>query len=95
MIGVLSSYSFDTTTKKYVPTDTTNNMLNANASSALIPIGANVGSVTTLTPTLTPAPTIVATSGLVACIGIEFYQMVAGTAYILAQGNAMKIANVF
>jgi hypothetical protein len=98
MVGtasVLSSYIFNATTKKYEASDLANNTLNASAVSALIPIGANVGSIITLAPTITPAPVMVATSGLVACLGIEFYQLVNGFPYLLAASNCMKVVNVF
>ncbi|MBO9699555.1 MAG: hypothetical protein J7604_05050 [Sporocytophaga sp.] len=93
--SALSSYEFDESSKKYVPTDIESNTRNASASSVFIPIGGFVGATTELTPTITPAPALLATSALVACIGIEFYQMVASKPYLLAQGNSMKITNVF
>jgi len=94
-VSVLSSYEFDETSKKYVPTDVASNTQNASASSIFIPIGGYVGSITELTSAIIPAPALLATSALVACIGIEFYQMVASRPYLLAQGNSMKITNVF
>jgi len=94
-VTVLSSYEFDESSKKYVPTDVASNAHNASASSIFIPIGGYVGSITELTPTITPAPALLATSALVACIAVEFYQMVASRPYLLAQSNSMKITNVF
>jgi hypothetical protein len=44
---------------------------------------------------LNPALALFATSALVACIAVEFYQMVANKPYLLAQGNSMKITNAF
>ena len=35
------------------------------------------------------------TIGLVTCIGLEFYQEVAGKAYLLESMNCMKIVDVF
>jgi hypothetical protein len=32
---------------------------------------------------------------VISCLGIEFYQQVGGTDYILSQGNTMKVTNVF
>lgn len=93
--SVLSSYKFDESSKKYVPSDIESNVRNASASSVYIPIGGFVGGTTELTPTITPAPALLATSALVVCLGIEFYQMVANKPYLLAQGNCMKITNAF
>jgi hypothetical protein len=93
--SVLSSYFYNPATKKYEASDLANNTLNASAVSALIPVDFPSSGLITLAPAITPAPVMVATSGLVACLGIEFYQMVAGFPYLLAASNCMKVVNVY
>ncbi|MBX9850260.1 MAG: hypothetical protein K2X86_00705 [Cytophagaceae bacterium] len=44
---------------------------------------------------ITPVPTPLATTALISCIGIEFYQLVGTTQYLLSSDNAMKIQNVY
>jgi hypothetical protein len=40
-------------------------------------------------------PTMTATSSVLQCLGIEFYQRVGTVDYLLAQGNCMKVVKVF
>jgi hypothetical protein len=54
-----------------------------------------VGALTTIVAAITPAPVMVATSALISCVGIEFYQLVSGTQYLFASNNAMKIRDVY
>jgi hypothetical protein len=95
LISVLSQYSFNTTIRKYEPADAANNSRNAFAASGFLAIGPNVGAVTTIVAAITPAPTLPATSALISCIGIEFYQQVGTQFYLLSSDNAMKIQNVY
>ncbi|HXA01671.1 MAG TPA: hypothetical protein VNW99_06770 [Cytophagaceae bacterium] len=58
--------------------------------SGLLPIGSMMGGTTTITTiVMSPVPILV-DSGLLACIAIEFYQMVAGSPYLLSSNNCMK-----
>ncbi|MDQ3190369.1 MAG: hypothetical protein M3Q58_02120 [Bacteroidota bacterium] len=41
------------------------------------------------------APVIPATAGVIACLGIEFYQVINGGFYLLAAKNAMRLERVF
>jgi hypothetical protein len=95
LISVLSQYTFNTTTKKYEATDAANNTKNGFAASGFIPLGTSVGAVTTIVAAITPAPVMIPVSALISCVGIEFYQLVSGTQYLLASSNAMKIKDVF
>lgn len=94
-ISVLSSFEFNEGSKKYVPEDAKSNTLSASVASNYVSIGGNVGAVTELLPGFTTPLPLLETSVLVVCIGVEFYQRVAGKYYLLAQSNSMKIANVF
>lgn len=94
-IAVLSNYSTNGQSGKYEPTDPALNQKNGIASSALIPIGGMVGAVTTVVASLPGTPTMTVTVGLISCVGIEFYQMVGTTPYLLASNNAMRLQNVF
>jgi hypothetical protein len=95
LISVLSEYNFNVTSRKYEPLDAANNSLNAFNATDYLPIGTNIGSVTSIVATLPGAPVLNASSVLISCIGIEFYQSVNGMQYLLASGNAMKIKDVF
>lgn len=95
LITALSSYTFDVATKKYQPVDAAANSKNAFNASGFIALGTNVGAVTTIVSAITPAVTPAATSVLISCIGIEFYQNVGGTQYLLSSDNAMKIQAVY
>jgi hypothetical protein len=95
LISVLSEYDYNVTSGKYEPLDSANNSKNAFSASDYLPLGTNVGAVTSIVSTLSGAPALAATSVLVSCIGIEFYQNVGGIQYLLASNNAMKIKDVF
>jgi hypothetical protein len=93
-VGWLSDYSFDDNTLGYEPDVPDQNSLGITSYSAIQPLD-NTGTAITLTATapggLVPDPGV----SVVACLGIEFYQKVAGVDYILAQGNAMRVVEVF
>jgi len=94
-ISVLSDFVFNPTTSAYEATDPTVNEEGIVVKSSEISISGLVGSATTLLATLPGAPTIPPTSGLLACVGIEFLQELNGSFYLLASGNAMRIVDVF
>lgn len=93
-VGWLSDYSFDSGTQGYEPDVPNQNSLGITQYSHINPLD-NVGTDINLTATapdgLVPDPGI----SVVACMGIEFYQNVDGVDYILAQGNAMRVVEVF
>ncbi len=90
----MSDYSFDDSTLNYEPDVPDQNSLGITSYSAIQPID-NTGTTITLTATapggLVPDPGV----SVVACLGIEFYQRVDSVDYILAQGNAMRVVEVF
>jgi hypothetical protein len=93
-VASLSDYVFDNGAHKFEPTDEAENSLGAVQYSTEIPLGGMAGAVTTLTAALPGAPVLPATVALVACVGIEYLQELNGQFYILASGNAMRIAAV-
>lgn len=93
--SVLSSYTYDSTTRQYLAADLAANGKNALAYSGYIPIGGNVGAATVVTAAITPAPTLLATSALVTCVGIDFFQLVAGNQYLMNGSTTMKIKEVY
>jgi hypothetical protein len=94
-ISVLSNYTYQNSTKKYEPVDSTLNKLNATTYSSYLPIAGMVGSATTIIASLTGSPTMNTNVGLISCFGLEFFQEVNGTYYLLSAENALKIVNVF
>ena len=93
--AVVSSYTYDAVNRVYVPSDVASNGKSALTYSAYIPLGGNVGAVTTVVAAITPAPTLAATSGLLTCVGIDFSQLVAGNQYLMNGKTTMKVVNVF
>lgn len=93
-LGVVSDYAFDPATNKYEPLDATTNMLGAVTYSPTLALGSAPVSATLTTP-LPGSPTMSGDVSVMQCLGIEFFQRVGSTDYLLAQGNAMKVINVF
>jgi hypothetical protein len=91
LISTLSQFNFNILTKKYDPTDGPNNSKNAFNASAYIQVGSTVAAPTTIVSTITPPPTLLATTVLISCIGVEFYQQIGTQYYLLSSNNAMKI----
>ncbi|CAF3415907.1 unnamed protein product [Rotaria socialis] len=93
-IGWLSDYSFDSGTLTFEPDVPLQNSIGVTEYGAVMPIN-NVGVGINLTATsiggVIPDPAV----SVIACLGIEFYQQVGGVDYLLAQGNAMRIIEVF
>lgn len=93
-IGLLSDYSFDDGTQGYEPDVANENSIGVVAYSPIKPI-TNVGTNITLSAVV-PGGLIPSVGiNIVACLGIEFYQKVGTVDYILAQGNAMRVVEVF
>jgi hypothetical protein len=96
-LGVVSDYTYNVVTGRYEATDPTLNMLNVVANGAVTAQGVAAPVSFTLTDLLpgTPAPVMTATTSVVQCLGIEFYQRVGTVDYLLSQGNCMKVVKVF
>jgi hypothetical protein len=93
-VGWLSDYSFDNNTLSYEPTVPDQNSLGITAYSTIQPI-SNVPATITLTATAPGGLVPDAGVSVIACLGIEFYQKIDSVDYLLAQGNAMRIVEVF
>lgn len=93
-VGWLSDYSFDESTLSYEPDNPDQNSLSMTEYSTIQPIN-NVGTNITLTATALGGLVPEAGVSVIACLGIEFYQKVDNVDYLLAQGNAMRIVEVF
>ena len=94
-IGVVSDFTFNTATKNYEATDPALNTLNGIAYGTMTALNSATPVNFTLVASLPGTPTMTASASGVLCLGIEFYQRVGATDYLLAQGNAMKIVSVF
>lgn len=93
-VGWLSDYSFDSSTLTYEPDVPEQNSTSITEYSAIQPIDNN-GTSITLTA-IAPGGLVPQTGISVLCgLGIEFYQKVDNVDYLLAQGNAMRIIEVF
>ena len=94
-IVVVSNYKYNPTSKKYEPTGPINNSLSAIQYSNYLEVDVDIPTPTLLTATLPGAPTLAPDESVVQCVGIEFYQEVSGTYYLLASDNAMKVELTF
>lgn len=93
-VGWLSDYSFDQSTLSYEPDVSEQNSIGITEYSDVQPID-NTGTTITLTATAPGGLVPEAGISVVVCLGIEFYQKVDNVDYLLAQGNAMRIVEVF
>lgn len=91
---ILSDYSYNAGVKKYEPSNATENEINGIAFSSELAINGMVGSDTTLTVDLGIGAALPISVGVVAAIGIVFYQEINTQFYELASDNAMRIAVV-
>lgn len=94
-IASLSDYEYDDLEKSYVAVEPTEDGISEMVFSQYLPVDQAVTAAIALTATLPGSPTMSTTSGLVAAIGLEFYQEVNGVQYLFAQGNASKFVEVF
>jgi hypothetical protein len=96
-IGVESDYAYNAVTDRYEATDPTLNQLNALVYGTTTAINSTTAATFTLTAVLpgTPAPTMTATVSVVQCLGIEFFQRIGTTDYLLATDNCIKVVKVF
>ncbi|WP_379968017.1 hypothetical protein [Epilithonimonas sp. UC225_85] len=92
--GLVSDYSFDESTRNYEPDNPIQNALGTTAAGELTSVGsapATFSLEATIPNKITPDSDV----SVVTCLGIEFYQEVSGTDYLLSQGNTMQIIGVF
>lgn len=94
-IGVVSDFTFNVTTKKFEAADPTLSTLNGIAYGAVTALNSAAPVNFSLVANLSGTPTMTATSNVLQCLGIEFYQRVGTVDYLLAQGNCMKVVKVF
>lgn len=93
-IAVVSDFVYNTATNAYEPAEPTLNELSHIAYSDFIPVN-EVTSLIDVTASLPDSPTLTTNVSVLGCVGIEFYQEVAGNYYLFNAGNAMKIQEVF
>ena len=93
-IAVVSDFVYNTATNAYEPAEPTLNELSHIAYSDFIPVN-EVTSLLDVTASLPDSPTLTTNVSVLGCVGIEFYQEVAGNYYLFNAGNAMKIQEVF
>lgn len=93
--SVVSDFEWDAVLKRYVPTQPALSGIHEVAWSPETAIGAGAVSLAPIVATLPGAPTLTSDCGVITVIGIEFLQEVAGNSYVLAEGNALVIAEVF
>jgi hypothetical protein len=94
-IGVLSDFTYNTTTQKFEPTDPTLDKQGAVTYGAITALNSATPVNFSLVVALSGTPTMSGTVSVLQCLGIEFYQRVGTVDYILAQGNCMKVVKVF
>lgn len=94
-LGVVSDFTFNTTTGKFEPTDPTLSTLGAVTYGAVTALNSAAPVNFSLVANLPGAPVMTPTSNVLQCLGIEFYQRVGTVDYLLAQGNCMKVVKVF
>lgn len=90
--GYVSDYDYNFNLQAYEPTDALVNGLGAVAYSDALPINVPVGTDTTLSLTALTTEAVPSSTLLLVAQGIIFYQMANTELYVLAQGNAMKVA---
>lgn len=92
--GWLSDYSFDVGTHGYEPDLPKENSIGMAEYSDVLPLD---NAATGISLTVASPDGLVPSVGIsvVACLGIEFYQKVDDVDYLLAQGNSMRIVDVF
>jgi hypothetical protein len=93
-IGVLSDYAYDPATGHYEPLSPEFNLSNAQTSSIALPLDTPTVGVS-FTATLPGTPTLTDDHNVIQTLGVEFYQRVGTADYLFAQGNAMKVINIF
>lgn len=94
-IGSISDFTYNVSTGHYEPTQPALNSLGSVGYSDYTLLHSTTPVTFDATVTIPGTPAMTDDVSVCACIGIEFYQQIAGAYYVLAQGNAMKIVDVF
>lgn len=93
-VGLVSNYQFNDETSNYEPEVPEEDALGVVVGSTVRSLDSNSNAISlavTVPNGIVPDDAV----SVIACLGIEFYQSVGGVDYILAQGNTMKVTNVF
>ena len=93
-VSTLTDYIFNPLIGKY---ESTNPALGGLTETVKSGFQSVIGDTTVmnLVATLPGTPILTATEGFVVSVGIEYYQEINGNFYLFAQGNAMRIQNIF
>jgi hypothetical protein len=94
-VSVVSDYAYDAESKTYLPVDGALNELSNVTYSDYLPVDINIETETTISSALPGAPTMSTDVSLLNSIGIEFFQKVGANYYLLNNGNALKIQDIF
>ena len=96
-LGVVSDFVYNASTFRYEPSDIALNQLSNTVYSATTSLTAKNPVSFTLSTVLpgTPAPVLTATSSVILCLGIEFFQRIGTIDYIFNSENCMKVIKVF
>jgi hypothetical protein len=94
-IAAVSDWEFDGTEQKYLPVTPEINGLGAVGSTAEIGVLDVTATPINLLASLPNLPVLGLTEGLMALVGIEFYQDINGQLYFFNEANAMHIEMVF
>ena len=89
--GVLSNFSYNSSSKVYEATNPEENVLRGIDFSGEIPLGGTSGGIINLTTDLGVGAALPASVGVMAAIGIIFYQDINSQLYELASSNAMRV----
>lgn len=94
-IGSISDFVYNVSTGHYEPTQPAINSLGSIQYSTYTPLASASPVDFDATVTIPGTPVMTADVSAICCMGIEFYQQIGGTNYVLAQGNALKVVSVF
>lgn len=94
-IGSISDFIYNVSTGHYEPVQPALNSLGSVGYSAYTALASAAPVDFDATLSLPGTPAMEAEVSVLCCLGIEFYQQIGGTNYVLAQGNALKVVSVF
>lgn len=93
-LGAVSDYQFNDGINGYEPVIADQNGLSAVVYSGVMELGATPVTAN-LVAAFQGAPVIDQEVSVTMCLGVEFYQKVSNEYYVFAQGNAMRVIDVF
>lgn len=94
-LGVVSDYLFDSDAQAYEPISPELNATGAITYSNYTPLTGSAPVSFNLDTVIPGSEEPDEYTSVVQCVGIEFFQQIAGVNYLLAQGNALKVVRVF